>query len=499
MTTWLFLASVLLAVLGLFVARTPAAAQEGAACEQYGCAGEGALSSAPPSSSTAAYAAPVSAPASAWPLEEGAPANGEPGPISAGLSSAYGQTEGDPAPEPTAEGNADQEGAEGPFRYWDPPDSPRDPAYSTWPRWDQCQKGSGAVDYHCGLEGLPATWVCAIFYDTVHGTVRGCYVEREALEHGSYCIKELHLYDEAGEPLDTYELCPKADVEYCASDQCAVRRVPDEWWCRTEEWDYGELYGGERRVYTRCADPLVQGYLSGEIPPKPNKICGYLWDERGRLIEATECAPGQGDSQVGYWAGKEAEEADATLNDHNPLAGPSGGSSLSGHGSFDARASPRERAGFVGVVVGALAALLEGRRSSADPQASVASAEVGAYPRGTGAGSEPREAEIGTKSWSTGSFSLRETVSGAAGRGDAAARPGTFEAGGDDPGSSRSGERPIMDASGLWPKIPGAVGEEAARVGRGGIVNGWLEAGAAALAGLGAVGGAFALRRRFLG
>jgi hypothetical protein len=149
--------------------------------------------------------------------------------------------------------------------------------------------------------------------------------------------------------------------------------------------------------------------------------------------------------------------------------------------------------------VGALAALLEGRRSSADPQASVASAEVGAYPRGTGAGSEPREAEIGTKSWSTGSFSLRETVSGAAGRGDAAARPGTFEAGGDDPGSSRSGERPVMDASGLWPKIPGAVGEEAARVGRGGIVNGWLEAGAAALAGLGAVGGAFALRRRFLG
>lgn len=569
-TGGLFVASVLLVVLGLFVAKTPAAAQESAACEQYGCAKEVALglSSPPPSGSASAYAAPVSVPASATvaagPYEGGTTAEEGPGP-----SSAYGQPEGDPAPEFAREGNVGQEGPlpgypyagepceeddcgleaveyqmrcatyetasggrvfgcanpytyerkgcyevtfytemgepyanldtcsgekpyappevpEEPFRYWDPPDTPREPAYGAWPDWDQCQKRSGAVDYHCGLEGLPATWVCAIFYDTVHGTVRGCYDEKETLEHGTYCIKELHLYDEAGEPLDTYGLCPRVDERYCASDRCAVRRVPSEWWCRTEEWDYGELYGGERRVYTRCADPLVQGYLSGEIPPKPDKICGYLWDGRGRVIETIGCAPGQGDSQVGYWAGKEAEEADATLNDHSTLAPPSGGSSPSGHGTPDPEASPGERAGLVSVVVGALAALLDGSRSSADPQTSATG--VGADPHGTGAGSHPREAEIGAKSWSTGSYSVHE-----------AAGSGTFEAGGNDLWSSRSGERPGMAANGFWPKIPGAVRQEAAWVGRGGSVNGWLEVVAAALAGLGAVGGAFALRRRFLG
>ncbi len=55
-----------------------------------------------------------------------------------------------------------------------------------------------------------------------------------------------------------------------------------------------------------------------------------------------------------------------------------------------------------------------------------------------------------------------------------------------------------MDANGLWLKIPGVFREEAAWVARGGTVKGWLEV-AAALGGLGAVGGAFALRRRFLG
>ena len=587
----LLLMSVLLVVLGLFVAKTHAAAQESAACEQYGCAKEPALSSPRPSGSTSADAGPVSVPApssaSAGPYEEGITAHNEPVSISAGLSSAYGRPEGDPAPELTADGNVGKEGPlpgypyagepceeadcgleavespvlcatyetasgrkvfgcanpytyerkgcyevtfytetgepysnldtcsgekpyappeppEGRFRYWDPPDTPREPVSGTWPHWDQCQKRSGAVDYHCGLEDLPATWVCAIFYDTVHGTVRGCYVERETQEHDSYCIDELHLYDEVGKPLDTYRLCPEADERYCARDRCAVQRVPDEWWCRTEEWDYGDLYGGERRVYTRCADPSAEGYLSGEIPPKPDKMCGYLWDERDRVIEATRCAPGQGDSQVGYWAGKEAEEADATLNDHNRLASKSSGSSLSGHESPDPGSSPddapEERAGLVRVFVDTLAALLDGRRPSADPQtsASVATTEVGAGPRAAGAGSESPEAEIGATSWSTGSSSVHEAASGEPGRDDETARSATLEVGGNYLWSSRSGERPIRDANGLWPKIPGAVREEVAWVARGGIVNGWLEV-AAALAGLGAVGGAFALRRRFLG
>jgi hypothetical protein len=585
-TTELFLASVLLAVLGSFVAEAPAAAQETAACEQYGCAKEKALAlSSPPS-------VPASASAPAGSYEEGITAHEEPVPIRAGSSSVDGQPEGDPAPglsadfgrestegplpgypyagEPcekadcgleaveypvrcatyeTASGQevlgcahpktyerkgcsevtfytekgkpyanldtcsgekpyAPPEPPEGRFRYWDPPDTPREPASGTWPRWDQCQRRSGAVDYHCGLEGLSATWVCAIFYDTVHGTVRGCYVERKSLEHGSFCIEELHLYDEVGKPLHTYRLCPEVDERYCAKDRCAVQRVPDEWWCRTEEWDYGELYGGERRVYTRCADPLAKEYLSGEIQPKPNRMCGYLWDERGRVIEETECAPGQGDSQVGLWAGKEAEEADATLNDHNPLASPPGGSPDPEASRDDA---PEEQGGLVSVVVNALTDLLDGRRSSADPQssASVVTTEVGtdepdnapagnelarvpnknagADPRGAGAGSASPEAEIRATSGSTGSSSVYE-----------AAGSGTLEAGGNDLWSSRSGERAVTDAEGLWLKIPGAVRERAAWVVRGGIVKGWLEV-AAALAGLGAVGGAFAVRRRFLG
>lgn len=145
---------------------------------------------------------------------------------------------------------------------------------------------------------------------------------------------------------------------------------------------------------------------------------------------------------------------------------------------------------MVSEVVNALAALLDGRTSSADPQtpASVTATEERADPRAAGAGSESPEAEIRATNWSTGSSSVHE-----------AARSGTLEAGSDDLWPSRSGVRPVMDASGrLWPKILGAVRGEAAWVVRGGIVSRWLEV-AAALAGLGALGGAFALRRRFLG
>jgi hypothetical protein len=167
---------------------------------------------------------------------------------------------------------------------------------------------------------------------------------------------------------------------------------------------------------------------------------------------------------------------------------------------------------LIGVVVDALAALLDGRRSPADPQtpASAVTTEVeagepdnalagvelagvhnkntGADARGAGAGSESPEAEIGATSGGTGPSTVHQ-----------APRSFTLKVGGNDLWSSRSGERPVMNANGPWLKIPDVVRDEAAWVARGGIVSGWLEVVAAALAGLGAVGGAFALRRRFLG
>ena len=114
LTAQLFLATVLSVVLGFFVANPSAAAQKSAACEQYGCAREEALAlSAPPPSSSVSVPAP--APASAAPHEEAVTAHRGTVSVSAGSPSAYGQPEGDPAPELSADGEADRESTEGPL------------------------------------------------------------------------------------------------------------------------------------------------------------------------------------------------------------------------------------------------------------------------------------------------------------------------------------------------------------------------------------------------
>jgi hypothetical protein len=311
-----------------------------------------------------------------------------------------------------------------------------------------------------------------------------------------------------------------------AEDRCAIRNVPDEWWCRTEEWDYGDLYGGKRMIYTRCADPLADQYITNEIPPKPNRMCGYLWDEQGGVIDDTKCSPGQGDSQVGYWAGKEAEEADNTLNDNGSPASPPGRSLLPNYGSPDPRAFPENSPGEseepISILVDVITNLLNGKSSSVDPQASTSVVTA-----------ESRSGEL--KNISTGKKSVMvndEYEAGDANPRDAAGSPSLKDetdaasegaipslareaASGDkvchdvkrpcDPqvhgnsGQKSSGDsmQDGRSANRFWPTIPGRVREAMGFVADDDGADGWLSA-VVSLTGLGIAGGAFALRTRFL-
>jgi hypothetical protein len=428
---------------------------------------------------------------------------------------------------------APPEPPEGWFRYWEPPETLREPVHGSWmPHWDLCQKKSGALDYHCGLDGIPSNWECKIFYSTVHGTVRGCYSPKEhtkpeATRRGFFCADKLRLYDEAGRPLGTYKQCPKIRTEYCGKDQCGVREAPDGWWCRTEEWQYGDTYSGERRTFVRCADPHIEDYWFGKMQPKnENARCGVLLDERGKRVDEVPCGKhGQGGGVVGLWAGKEAEEADETLN-----GGESGGGSSRETGG---QAPPAGAAGGpLGALVVAFSELVGGDDgTAADPEVAepasptsgvepgtVSMEDPGAEPSSPPAsssaasGNSPAEGDDGSTGEVSRSVSpdLREAgpTGGvlAAGAVASSIKPPTEENAGDTHnGSSRrdrvSAEEEGSNLGSTWTAgftLPSPLAEGAVSSIAKGLTGGWLGV-AVPLAGLGAVGGVFALRRRFLG
>ncbi|HSK99821.1 MAG TPA: hypothetical protein VK869_05750 [Rubrobacteraceae bacterium] len=219
---------------------------------------------------------------------------------------------------------APPEPPKGEFNYFDPPATP----YSA-PDWtghgvDQCyfdQEGEwvepqkGVWDWHCGLESLPKSWGCEVFFDTAYGTVRGCRKGIEAYGEDRICSRPVHLYDEAGREIDAVPSCPKVRSEKCGANQCGAP-VPFDWTCRREYWSFGELYGGETRTLRRCASPEFYEYVNEERPPckrRNAKLISALYDERGEKIDGMSCLPGGSGGDLGEWAGLEAKQADDTL------------------------------------------------------------------------------------------------------------------------------------------------------------------------------------------
>ena len=230
---------------------------------------------------------------------------------------------------------APPEPPEGRFRYWDPPDEPGTYASASWDGHlhSRCISGRGRVwDPHCGLEDIPERYACQVYYDTVYGTVRGCWDQRSMLNNGHdfFCDDaELHLYDEAGREIDTVDDCPKIRTRDCGRDQCSAP-APHDWSCRREEWNFGELYNGERRTMTRCASPEFDEYIGGEQPSCKRKDAGLiaaLYDEHGRSVDAIPCIGGRSDWDLGAWAGMNAGKAEDTLDEGG---GGSGGGDETG-------------------------------------------------------------------------------------------------------------------------------------------------------------------------
>lgn len=188
--------------------------------------------------------------------------------------------------------------------------------------WFQCMKGSSfRVDPHCGLE-VPERYMCAVFYDTAYGTVRGCFVETMHDEGVWQCASEdLYLYDEYGDRITTVNHCLDRRVQECSPDKCGLRHVPEDWQCREEIWNFGELYSGEQQTVRRCVNPRFGYYMQN-----PYKRCespaliGALHDEQGKRIDEIPCSSGGSDGGLGEWAGFGADGAEETLGGEKPSA-----------------------------------------------------------------------------------------------------------------------------------------------------------------------------------
>ena len=225
------------------------------------------------------------------------------------------------------------------FEYWEPPEDKRvqlDP-YDHWNGADReeslCRNNSGDVQWYCGLD-VPKTWNCGVFYGTIHGTARGCF-EQNDYAHGD-CY-DVHLYDEVGNHLGIYQECSESQEKLCGEDQCGLEReVPARWECERVEHSYwGDLYGSDRRVAVYCEDPILIKKLESGNWINYRKTCAVIFDENGQAMIRMPCTP-QGNSHVGKKAGKDAREADQTLNGHGDPASLAGGSSLPNPGGWEA-------------------------------------------------------------------------------------------------------------------------------------------------------------------
>ncbi len=234
---------------------------------------------------------------------------------------------------------APPEPPKGAFRYWDPPDDPRYPLDIYGHAVEECVVGGplSRRDPYCGLKGsIPKNYECQVYYDTAYGTIRGCAPAADMNdyyhERPTSCAEEgLHLYDEAGREIGTANLCPKVRNEECKTARCG-QPVPQDWSCRREHYNFGELYGGERRTLTRCADPLLEDFLSRDVPVRECKgeLLGVLYDERGREIKGEQmtCSHGGSGSDMAEWAGFDAAAAEDVLDGGNggTPSEPGGGS-----------------------------------------------------------------------------------------------------------------------------------------------------------------------------
>jgi hypothetical protein len=213
----------------------------------------------------------------------------------------------------------------GEFDYFEPPAEPYSRAGWEGHIRDQCffdERGmwveppEGKLDTHCGLKDLPDAWECEVYYDTVHGTVRGCREGSASHSMERPCSGPIHLYDKAGREIGTVPSCPRIRTEACDESQCGAP-VPSDWTCRREYWNFGRLYGDEIRTIRRCASPEFYEYINGERPPcnrKNGKYIAAIYDERGRRVDGMTCLPGGTGGDLGEWAGLEAEKADDALN-----------------------------------------------------------------------------------------------------------------------------------------------------------------------------------------
>lgn len=220
---------------------------------------------------------------------------------------------------------APPEPPEGAFQYWDPPDDPQYLPDLYGHVIEQCQVGGpySPRDPYCGLQGaVPKNYECNVYYDTAYGTVRGCAPARLLNDYyhdyPDSCAEEgLHLYDEVGREIGTANLCPKVSTEECETAQCG-QPVPLDWSCRMEHWNFGELYEGERRTLTRCADPRLESWWNRELSKREchGQLLAIAYDEQGRKLDTVHCLLGGGGSggDLGEWAGFAADGADEALN-----------------------------------------------------------------------------------------------------------------------------------------------------------------------------------------
>lgn len=225
---------------------------------------------------------------------------------------------------------APPEPPEGVFQYWEPPDKTQWLPNLYGHSVDHCDFGlQGQLGVHCGLDRIPENYECAIYYDTAYGTVRGCADGDDLNDYYSErpmaCAERLHLYDEAGREIDTLNSCPKVRMEDCKTAQCG-KSVPRDWSCRKEHWNFGQLYGEERRTLIRCADPLLESLLNSEVPFRECKggLLGVLYDERGRELDAIACGSDGSGGNMAEWAGFDADAADDALDDDGTVGEPGG-------------------------------------------------------------------------------------------------------------------------------------------------------------------------------
>ncbi len=219
---------------------------------------------------------------------------------------------------------APPEPPEGTFQYWEPPNDPQHPPDIYGHAVEHCQVDGpySPRDPQCGLHGIvPKSYECNVYYDTAHGTVRGCAPARLLNDYyhdyPDSCADEgLHLYDEVGGEIGTANLCPKITMEECNTARCG-QPVPPDWSCRTEHWNFGELYEGERQTLTRCADPLLERWRNEELSAREcnGQLLGIVYDENGKKLDTFHCwLSGGGGGDAGEWAGFAADGADEALN-----------------------------------------------------------------------------------------------------------------------------------------------------------------------------------------